>query len=127
MSETKFVKVTIDYGINKHYAFKYDESLGLKVGDRVVVDTVNGLQLATVRYVDVAEPTNVKVHKYVVDKVDTEAHAKRLEKDKAIKALEAKLAERRKIVEGEVIHNWMLKADPLYAELATELEIVKRT
>jgi len=129
MSETKFVKVTFDYGVNrtKHYVFKYTDDLNLHVGDMVVVDTVNGYMIATVRYLDVVEPSHVEVKKYVVSKVDIKAHADRLRRDKAVKEIEAKLAERRKVVEGEVIHQWMLKADRTYAELVQELEAVKNS
>lgn len=100
----------------KEYAFRNDIE-GIKAGDKVVVDTANGFVVADVTGVDVASN---KASKYVVQKIDTEAHEKRLEKANKLKELKAKMEDRRKKLQEIEIYQILAKEDDEMAALLAE-------
>lgn len=91
--------------------------------DLVVVDTVNGYQVAIVKnYVhQVSELTgNNRPTKWVVQKVDIEEHSKRLENIKRSIELKKKLEAKRKKAEEVEIYSMLAKVDPEAAQLLEE-------
>lgn len=100
----------------KEYAFRNDIE-GIEVGDKVVVDTAGGIVVAEVTKVDVVSN---KASKYVVQKIDTAAHEKRLEKANKIKELKAKMEERRKKLQEIEIYQILAKEDDEMAALLAE-------
>ncbi|MHC5291058.1 hypothetical protein ACYSTM_21120 [Bacillus licheniformis] len=107
---------------NKQYAFKNDIE-GLEVGDKVVVDTVHGFVVATVAKLD---HQHSKATKYVVQKIDVEAHQKRVEKENKIKEIRSKLEARRKQLEEIQIYRILSMEDEEMAVLLNELEKVSQ-
>jgi len=92
-------------GFGKVYTYKTD--LQLEVGDEVIVDAPStGLTVVKVARVDTLADINMNApftYKWVVGKVDVEAHAKRLEKEaeleKEFAAIQAKVRKMRQIAE----------------------------
>ena len=108
----KVVSVKFDGYAYKTYDFFTD--LELKVGDVVVVDTQNGLQVAEVVDVDV---DSSKATKWVVDKVDMEAHKARIEREKRLKEITQKMEARRKKLEKFEVYRMLAEKDDEMAEL----------
>lgn len=102
------------YGTPKIYSFRTD--LDLSVGDTVVCDTANGLTIGTVSDLEGNEP---KATKWIVQRVDLDAHKKRLEKEKALNAIKKKMDERRKQLQDIQIYQLLAQTDP---EMKTLLE-----
>jgi len=105
------------------YSFFADSEMNLKEGDTVVVDTRNGLQVATVREIDVIDQASVGVaSKWVVDKVDLSAHEARIERQKRMKSVLAKLRARRKDFEEMALSEVLADKDNEVAELLKGLK-----
>jgi hypothetical protein len=107
-----------DAPYSKEYDFKYDKD-DLKVGDMVVVDTVNGLQVAkvsTIIKLAVGESYD-KAKKWVVQKIDLAEHNARLEREQKIADLKKQLEARRKMLEDIAIYEMLAKEDPKMSEL----------
>lgn len=104
---------------NKLYHFKCDIE-GIDVGDKVVVDTANGLAVAEVAKV-ITEGSN-KATKWVVDKIDMSAHEARLEKQKKLEELKEKMEQRRKEIQEFEIYRILAKEDEEMAELVKNLD-----
>ena len=68
--------------------YTYKTTLDLKVGDYVVVDPPQGLQVVRVCDIDVAPEKAPATLKYIVCKVDLEDYQKRLEQEKKLQELE---------------------------------------
>ncbi|MGD2330696.1 hypothetical protein [Bacillus amyloliquefaciens] len=100
----------------KEYAFRNDIE-GIEVGDKVVVDTSNGFVVAEVTKVDVVSN---KASKYVVQKIDIEAHEKRIEKANKLIELKAKMEDRRKKLQEIEIYQILAKEDDEMAALLAE-------
>lgn len=87
----KFIKVEFDNSY-KQYVFNCDQNLELTKFDRVVVDTINGLQVAVV--VDVLKENEISFNgtptRWVIDKIDEQkisqalVNAERLEMKKEL-------------------------------------------
>lgn len=101
----------------KTYNFLAD--IELTVGDKVVVETQHGLSVATV--VEVHERIK-QASKFVVQKVDTEAHAKRVERESKRRELKEKMEARRKQLEEVNIYRILAKEDEEIAALLSEYE-----
>ncbi|PHA62822.1 hypothetical protein [Bacillus wiedmannii] len=95
----------------KSYNFLTDIE-DLKKGEKVVVDTVNGLAIAEVeKYVEY--PTGkVPASKWIVQKIDTASHEKRLENERYMNGLKLKMESRRKQLEEIQIYQLLAKEDP---------------
>lgn len=115
----KFAKVQFNsntYG--KDYVFKNDIE-DLEVGDQVVVDTRYGYSVATV--IEFMEQSNIG-SKYLVQKIDISAHKVRLEKERKLKEIKAKMDARRKKLEEIEIYEMLAKQDE---EMAGLLKMLK--
>lgn len=104
----------------KEYAFAcyLDE---IKVGDTVVVETVNGLQIATVTTLTGRLP-NEKVLKEVVDKVDLTAFEERKKKAEKMKKLKAKIDKRVKQLQDIALYEMLAEKDPELRDMVSELK-----
>lgn len=102
-----------------HYEFKND-IVGLEEGDKVVVDTVHGLTVGTVQ--GFKDPAKSKATKWVVQKIDTTAHEARLEKERKLSDIKAKLEERRKKLEKFEVYQLLAKSDPTMEALLNEFK-----
>ncbi|HDR3499677.1 TPA: hypothetical protein QCN48_005142 [Bacillus toyonensis] len=115
----KFVEVTFDNNAySKKYVFKNDIE-GLAVGDKVVVETANGFSVATIN--NFLETSKIGT-KFVVQKIDVEAHNTRLEKEKKLATVKAKMEERRKKLQEIEIYKILAKEDSEMATLLAEME-----
>lgn len=105
------------------YDFKYEcEVIDIKVGDKVVVESRNGLGIATVKTVirlAVGEKYE-KATAWVVQKIDMTTHNQRKFREKEAKKLKARLDERRKQVEESVVYNLLAQSDPEFAKMLSE-------
>lgn len=119
----KFVNVNFDNSpfsspSFKSYQFATDIE-DLKAGDKVVVDTRNGLTIAQVE--KYAEPNpSLKEFKWVVQKIDIDKHEQRLEKQRQLAALRRKMESRRKQLEEVQIFQLLAKEDEGMKELLEE-------
>lgn len=107
----------------KEYDFKYEcEVIDIKVGDKVIVESRNGLGIATVKTVirlAVGEKYE-KATAWVVQKVDMEAHNRRKFREKEAKKLKRKLDERRQQVEESIVYNMLAQSDPEFAKMLSD-------
>lgn len=103
---------------------KYDflNDIDLSVGDDVVVDTAQGIQLAVVvGFKDISNTAS----KWVIQKVDLKNHTVRLEKEKKKKEIMTKLEVRRKAAQELEVYQILAQSDPEMATLLTELKELK--
>ncbi|WP_324658944.1 hypothetical protein [Bacillus cereus] len=114
----KFVEVTFDNNTySKKYVFKNDIT-DLVIGDKVVVETANGLSVATIS--GFLETSKIGT-KFVVQKIDMVAHNNRLEKEKKLATVKAKMEERRKKLQEIEIYKILAKEDSEMAKLLAEM------
>ncbi len=116
----KIISVKFLNGINnKNYVFKcFDD---VTVGDTVVVDTVNGFQLATVTETN-SEPPKGTVLKEVVAIVDMSEFNARKERADKIKKLKEKMNKRVKELQDIAVYEMLAKTDSALAEMLDELK-----
>lgn len=100
----------------KSYEFKTDIE-DLHVGDYVVVDTSSGINVA--RVVEIKDYSN-KATKWVIQKLDMTKHQERLEKEKKLKEIQAKMEARRKQLQELEIYRLLAKEDAEMAKLLEE-------
>lgn len=113
----KFVEVTFDNNAySKKYVFKNDIE-DLKIGDKVVVETTNGFSVATIK--GFLETSKIG-SKFVVQRIDTEAHEIRKEKEKKLATIKAKMEARRKELQEIEIYQILAKEDSEMASLLSE-------
>ena len=109
------VKFPNSYNNQEYDFFCY---IDVKVGDTVVVDTVNGLQIATVSSLNGGD----KATKEVVDVVDLDAFNERKKKAAQIKALKSKMNKRVKELQDIALYELMAEKDPEIKEFLDELK-----
>lgn len=110
----KFAVVSFDKdGNGKGYAFKNDIE-GLAIGDIVVVDTRFGVSIAYVQEFVVESKVATK---FIIQKVDLEAHTERLEKEKKLAEMKAKMEARRKELQELEVYQVLAKGDPVMAKM----------
>ena len=113
----------------KEYNFQTDIP-ELEEGTNLVVETTNGLQIAKfVGYAELGFGTEVDSKKYpsrwVIQKVDLDAHNTRVEKAERAKKLKILLeVERKKAAELE-IYEILAKQNPAMAELLNEYKTIQ--
>lgn len=108
----------------KKYNFLTDIQ-GLKVGDKLVVDTQNGVTIAEFVAYDALGfgETGVKTPtKWIIQKIDMEAHEVRIKAAKDLEKLKVQMEARRKQAEEISIYRILAKEDPEMAKLLTEYE-----
>lgn len=105
-------RIRIDGQAYKEYIFAAYEDLS--EGDVVVVDTVNGFQLATVTSIADRLPDNIPVGKLkeVVCKVDMSAYLERIENQKKAAELKSKMDEKVKVLQSQAIYEMLAEKDP---------------
>lgn len=101
--------------------YHYLTDLDLKVKDKVVVLSPNGLQVVEVTQI-CGPLTNHKATKWIVDKVDMEAYGKREEERRRRIVIETKLKAIEKNLESSMKYQWMAAMSPEAAELIQELK-----
>ncbi|HLO11520.1 MAG TPA: hypothetical protein VK190_04625 [Pseudoneobacillus sp.] len=111
---------------NKTYNFLTDTDK-LVTGEKVVVDTVNGLTIAEVvgyspSDQEFGETFGNKLAKWVIQKIDLTAHEERLANAKRIEELKKKMEIRRKKAAELEIYEILAKADPEMALLLKEFK-----
>lgn len=108
----------------KEYNFVTDVE-GLEKDNKVVVDTVNGLKIATfVRYDDLGfGETGVKTpSRWLISKVDLEAHTKRVEATAKIEKLKVMMETERKKAQELEIYEILAKQNPAMAALLEQFK-----
>lgn len=115
----KYVEVKYNTSYNT-YEFMTD--LEIAKGDTVVCDSSNGFQVAKVLKVSDEPINHRKVHKWIVDKVNVEAHNERMSKEKKLKELRQKMEQRRKKIETIQVYRLLAQEDEEMASLLKELE-----
>lgn len=118
--EKKIISVKFDdLPRSKEYAFA--TFIEVKVGDLVVVDTINGFTIGTVTNLTGALPDN-KVLKEVVDVIDVSAFNVRKEKAEKMAKLKAKMDKRVKELQDIAVYEMLAEKDPELATMLTELK-----
>lgn len=119
---TKIAMVTIDGNYtSKGYNFQTSDTL-LEEGDKVVVDTANGLLVGTFQgYTEDA----VKATKWLIQKINLIEHLERVEKENKLKELKKKMDARRKKVEELEIYEILAGKDSDMAELLADYKAIK--
>lgn len=102
----------------KKYDFRTD--IPLSIGDKVVVDTAMGAQIGTVQgFKDKSEIA----HKWVIQKLDLDAHEDRLALVKKKEAIKAEMEKRRQeLVEDMAVYEALAETDPTMATLYKEYQ-----
>lgn len=101
------------------YDYLVPDEIELRVGDYIVVDTVNGLGLAKVHDL---KTSSKKATRYVVQKVDLTAFEERQERARRRSVIEAKLRVLEKEVMQQQRENFLRNYSPEAAELLRQLE-----
>lgn len=92
----------------------------LKAGDMVVVHARDGFEIAY--FVEYCIGTTSKGTKWITDKVNTEAHYKRMENEKRAKAIKERLEIERKKTEELQIYEILAQKNPEIKSLLNELK-----
>ena len=117
----KIIGVTFEHSsYAKEYAFAcYIDDI--RVGDTVVVETVNGLMIATVVNLDATLPGK-KTLKQVVDKVDMAAFEERKQKAEKVKKLKTKIEKKVKELQDIALYEMLAEKDPELKNMVSELK-----
>jgi hypothetical protein len=118
MSNTNTFVAVVEFikeqGYNQHKHYDFLCNLPVKSGNIVVVDTVNGLQLAEVVGI---KNSSGRAAKWVVDKVNVEAHQQRIAAEQArAKLLTQMRAQAKKASELEQFER-IAQTDPTMAQM----------
>ncbi len=108
----------------KEYNFVTDLE-GLVKGDKIVVDTVNGIQIAEfIKYdsLGFGEEGKKMPVKWVVQKIDLEGHNQRVEAAAKVQKLKAMMEAKRKKAQELEIYEILAKNDPDMAKLVEEFK-----
>jgi hypothetical protein len=115
--EKKYVKVEFIGYSGKQYAFWTD--LELQAGDLVVVDSTMGYGVAVVmENIEFSD----KANRWVVQKVDLEAHVKRIERAEQMKLLKQKMEARQKELLEIAQFESLAKEDETMSKLVEEFK-----
>jgi hypothetical protein len=107
---------------NKEYNFVTDQK-DLETGDTVVVDTVNGLRIATFQHYDnlgFGETGRKTPTKWIVQKVDLEAHCARIEAAEKATKLKQLMDKKRKEAQEMEIYEILAEKNPELKEMLEE-------
>jgi uncharacterized protein (DUF1919 family) len=115
----KIAVISFEVGYNHYKPYDFKTDLDLKEGDLVVCDTARGYNVGQV--VGIKESSK-SATKWIVCKVDLEAHQKRLEHEKKLAEIKAKMEQRRKKLESLQIYRMLAQEDPEMAKLLKEYE-----
>lgn len=111
-----------DFGRNKRYQFVTDIQ-DLQMGDVVVVHTANGYKTAF--FVKYDETTIFDNPKWIVQKVDTDSHKVKLERERKARIIKKKMEERRAKLEAIQVYKILAKEDPEMMKLLQEFNEIE--
>lgn len=118
----KYADVQFDNApFSKLYQFLTDIE-DLKSGDKVVVDTKNGLTIATVDSIGDNPNPGIKAFKWVVQKVDLSAHEARIERERQLAALTRKMQARKQELQEIQIFALLAKEDDAMRQMLEEFK-----
>lgn len=106
-----------DFGRSKQYQFVTDIQ-DLKIGDVVVVHTDNGYKTAF--FIKYDETSVFENPKWMVQKVDTDSHKVKLERERKAKFIKKKMQERRAKLEEIQVYKILAKEDEDMKQLLQE-------
>lgn len=95
----------------------------LKKGDQVVVESSRGLGIATVQAI---KNHSAKATKWVVQRVDLEAHNERIEREEKLKELRAKMEKRYKEISEIALFEKLASEDDDMKILVDEFKSLKK-
>lgn len=111
-----------DFGRSKQYQFVTDIQ-DLKIGDVVVVHTANGYKTAF--FIKYDETSVFENPKWIVQKVDTDSHKVKLERERKAKLIKKKMQERRAKLEEIQVYKILAKEDPEMMRLLQEYDEIE--
>ena len=107
-------------GNETDYVFK--TFIEVQVGDVVVVDTINGLKVATVTSLT-GKPLPVgKRLMEIVDIVDIRAYKERKEKEEKLAKVKSELGKRAREINRMALYEALAEKDPVMCELLAQLK-----
>ena len=111
-----------DFGRSKQYQFVTDIQ-DLKLGDVVVVHTANGYKTAF--FIKYDETSVFENPKWIVQKVDTDSHKVKLERERKAIIIKKKMEERRAKLEAIQVYKILAKEDPEMMRLLQEYDEIE--
>lgn len=120
--------VVVKFQENPYKEYHFFTEFDHTVGQKVVVDTVNGLQVAVVAAVRVDSQGDTKATKWVVDVVDIgniKRHVDRQETERRVKEIKAEMLKRRKKLEDVEVYELLASKDTGMRRLLEELNSLK--
>ena len=111
-----------DFGRSKQYQFVTDIQ-DLKLGDIVVVHTANGYKTAF--FIKYDETSVFENPKWIVQKVDTDSHKVKLERERKSIIIKKKMEERRAKLEAIQVYKILAKEDPEMMRLLQEYDEIE--
>lgn len=111
-----------DFGRSKQYQFVTDIQ-DLKLGDIVVVHTANGYKTAF--FIKYDETSVFENPKWIVQKVDTDSHKVKLERERKARLIKKKMEERRAKLEAIQVYKILAKEDPEMMKLLQEYDKIE--
>lgn len=123
MTKQNIVTVQFKDYCHKTYDF-FNVFEEVNIGDHVVVDTVRGVGVAKV--VDIKSYSH-QANKHVIQRVDIEAHEKRMEAEKRRSELEQALLARKQELEKLEAYRQLAQRDEKMATLLDEYETLNKS
>lgn len=111
-----------DFGRSKQYQFVTDIQ-DLQIGDVVVVHTANGYKTAF--FVKYDETSVFENPKWIVQKVNTDSHKVKLERERKAKIIKKKMEERRAKLEAIQVYKILAKEDEEMMKLLKEYDEIE--
>lgn len=111
-----------DFGRSKQYQFVTDIQ-DLKLGDVVVVHTSNGYKTAF--FIKYDKTSVFENPKWIVQKVDTDSHKVKLERERKAIIIKKKMEERRAKLEAIQVYKILAKEDPEMMRLLQEYDEIE--
>jgi len=116
IAKVKFV------GEIKLYEFYIADDVA-KANDTVVCDTARGYSVGVIKEIrEVADSFSGRATKWIVCKVDLEAHVKRIQREEHAKALRAQLAAKQRQFETQRMYSIMAEEDAEVASMLIQLK-----
>lgn len=116
--EPRIIRVKFDGNTTEYSFYCFIE---VYPGDLVVVDTVNGLKLATVTTLEGKIPVG-RTGREVVNRVDMTDFNNRREREKRLNELKVKMDKRVKDLEKIAVYEMLSEKDPELKEMLSELK-----
>ncbi|MNB69358.1 hypothetical protein D3C75_158870 [compost metagenome] len=109
----------------KLYDFFIAEDVA-KAGEPVVCDTARGYSVGVIKSIsDVKDNYNGRATKWVVCKVDLQAHMERVQREEHARSIRAQLEAKQRQFEAQRMYNIMAQEDPEVAEMLAQLKVLE--